>query len=112
MKIFKSKNSNLKELSIWIFSLYILGMISVYIIVEFLGEILNNWIFKNLKLFLVLFLLGLVVMSLINSVKFLRKSDFRKHIKWFILGAVPFIIFVIGIIASFNWINIFLSIFD
>ena len=112
MKNSKSKKTDLKELSVWLISTYILGFILIFLTTEYLRDVLNDWLFKNIRLFLVLVIFGVVIMSLINSIKFIRKPDFKKNIKWFILSAIPFVVFMIGLIASFNWKNIIVSFFE
>ena len=112
MKNSNSKKTDLKELSIWLISTYVIAFILIFLTTEYLRDGLSDSLFENIRIFLALVIFGVVIMSLINSIKFLRKTDFKKNFKWFILGAFPFIIFVIGFIASFNWKNLFLSIFD
>ena len=112
MKNSNSKKTDLKELSVWLISTYILGFILIFLTTEYLRDVLSDWLFENIRIFLALVIFGVVIMSLINSIKFIRKPDFKKNIKWFILSAIPFVVFIIGFIASFNWKNIIVSIFD
>jgi ABC-type Na+ efflux pump permease subunit len=107
-----SKNAGYKQSSIWLISTFVLGLVLMFVTIEFLRDVLTDWLFQNIRLFLVIGILGIVIMSLINSIRCISRPDFKKHIKWVILGAVPFLVFMILFIGSFNWKNLILSIFD
>ena len=111
MKLATNNKTDFKELSVWIISVYIIGIILIILTTKYLDDFVNDWLFKNIKVFLGLLILGIIIMSLINSIQIIRKKEIKQNIKWFILSVIPFIMFLIGLILSVNWMNLLILIF-
>ena len=107
-----SKKTDYKELSVWIFSIFCISLLLIFSITEFLRGVLNEWLFENSRLFLVLLTVGVVVMSFINSLKLLRRKDASKNVKWIVLTSIPFVLFTVAFLLAFNWKNIIESYFN
>ena len=107
-----SKNTYFKELSVWIFSIFCISLLLIFSITEFLRGVLNEWLFENSRLFLVLLTVGVVVMSFINTLKLLRRKDAYKNAEWIVLSSIPFVLFTSAFLLAFNWKNILESYFN
>jgi hypothetical protein len=101
-----SKKTDLKELSVWIFLVFCISLLLIFSITEYLRGVLNEWLFENSRLFLIILTVGVIMMSFINSLKLLRKKDASKNAKWIILSSIPFILFTVAFLLAFNWKNI------
>jgi uncharacterized membrane protein len=107
-----SKKTDLKEFSVWIFSIFCILLLLIFSITEYLRGALNEWLFENSRLFLVLLTAGVVIISFTNSLKLLRRKDAAKNAKWIILSSLPFILFMVAFLLAFNWKNIIESYFN
>jgi len=107
-----SKKTDYKGLSVWIFSIFCISLLLIFSITEFLRGVLNEWLFENSRLFLVLLTVEVVVMSFINSLKLLRRKDASKNVIWIVLSSIPFVLFTIAFLLAFNWKNIIESYFN
>lgn len=99
MNLTSSNFTYFRKLSIWIISVYFIANILIYLSGEYLEGSINEWVYNNINLFLGLFIVGLVIMSLINSIQIIRKTDYKRNIKWLVISFLPFILFLASLIV-------------
>lgn len=97
MKVISTHINNLKRRSIWIISSYVITNLLSFITGVYLDGVVDKPVYRTLKFSFGVILLGIVILSLINSVLLIRKADTKNNIKWLIISAIPFLLFLVGL---------------